>query len=530
METEHAKRILLVEDLEQFHGPITRWLQEEGYCVATATSYAEAFSRLESDHFHVAIVDVRLEEEDENDEEGMKLLEDMETMQLRGVMPSIILTARATKENILAAWHERGVFRFVEKKPGYRSQLMEAVRQAFDEELGINFALAYDVDSGQHLPQVLNDIKWPPEAQPPPSVLLPQVWDLFGKLFSDARSVYLAPLRPGLTGAAVLRAQPTWNHGLGPSYVAKVNRRDKIAIEEMNYQSHVARYMSSNRVTQANVARTRHLGALLFSFAETVEAPLQEFDDFYEANSPECIAVALDDLFRKTCRYWYDRRERCYADLVGLYYQSLNLTQATLVERIQEVLPEFDPQSSTIRLDQLLQNLVNPIAWLARHGTQAIRPVYHAITHGDLTGRNILVDEAGQCWLIDFYRTYPSHILRDFLILETDIKYRLMPDPGIEAFHKLETALLARDQLTDVLPVDLDWPPQVQKAASVLHTLQSIAHDFALGTNSNARVCREEYLIGLLIATLNVVRLRHIEPERKLQALLSASLICAELG
>ena len=136
-----------------------------------------------------------------------------------------------------------------------------------------------------------------------------------------------------------------------------------------------------------------------------------------------------------------------------------------------------------------------------------------------------MVNEEGRCWLIDFYRTYQSHILRDFVILESDIKYRLLAQPNNKDFLLLEAALL-------------QWQPDqgainfaaahsdVEKAIRVVANLRKIAYELGKGTGTTIH---KEYLISLLMATLNVVRLRHIPDNRKMQAMLSAALICAEL-
>ncbi|NOK57759.1 MAG: hypothetical protein GFH27_549287n63 [Chloroflexi bacterium AL-W] len=47
------------------------------------------------------------------------------------------------------------------------------------------------------------------------------------------------------------------------------------------------------------------------------------------------------------------------------------------------------------------------------------------LCHGDLHGRNILVDDHNRFWLIDFARVERSHALCDFVELETDIKFNL---------------------------------------------------------------------------------------------------------
>jgi hypothetical protein len=56
-----------------------------------------------------------------------------------------------------------------------------------------------------------------------------------------------------------------------------------------------------------------------------------------------------------------------------------------------------------------------------------------------------------------------------------------------------------------------------------------MAHEFARSLSSTPEMARREHLASLLMGVLNVVRLRHIEEQRKLQAMHAAVLIIGEL-
>ncbi len=528
-EIPHQKSLLLVEDLEQFYAPISRWLAEEGYQVTLASSLTDAQNCLETGHYHLAIVDIRLQDDVPQNQDGMKLLEEIERRGLNGVMPCVVLTAYANVENILKATQVQHVARFIEKKIGYGAELLTAVRTQFAETIGINFDLIYDLDAEQLIPQIAADINWEMPPKPVAEVLVPQVYDLFGKLFARARRLYVAKLKPGLTGAAVVFARPTWKHGMGPAYVVKIGRREKVKLEGQRYDDFVKPYLPPDTTTQVDVTYTQHLGALQYRFAESDFRPLKEFDEFYKGRSSEEIITSLQNLFQNTGRYWYDNPKRRYANLAQLYYEAFQLDEAKLHGRIREIVPDFTPEQPFLPLPPDNTPTGNPIAWLTQHRDECVMAVYHCITHGDLTGRNIMVNEQGRCWLIDFYRTHESHILRDFVILETDIKYRLLLDIDDATFARLEHTLLSAAPTETEEATAVTLPPAVHKAAQVLLALHTIAYDFLRGRSGARQDARQEYLISLLMATLNVVRLRHIPASRKLQAMRSASYICAEL-
>ena len=67
----------------------------------------------------------------------------------------------------------------------------------------------------------------------------------------------------------------------------------------------------------------------------------------------------------------------------------------------------------------------NPVTWVLKHRVDSSTlSARQAITHGDLHGDNIFVDDI-HAWAIDFERSGEGHILRDFTELEVDILTRL---------------------------------------------------------------------------------------------------------
>lgn len=522
----HHLRILLVEDDDNTSDPIIRWLKEEGYLVRLATSYIEAKSALKTDHFHLAILDIRLVDEDLDNEDGMQLLEDIEALQLRGVMPTIVMTAH--QDFVLRAW-ELKADRLVIKKAGYLRKLINTIKELEEEKIRINFDLDYVSNSLNVLEEVAEDVNWSMAERPSTKILAPQVRDLFGKLFVEARSLYVSKLKPGLTGAAVVHVKPTWNQGVGRAYVAKVGRKDKVETERRHYKANVERFLTGNSVAQADVRYSRHLGTLLYNFAESQGVALKEFDEFYLRSEPNQIIDSLKELFTQTYHYWFDNPERTLADLPSLYYEAFQLDRKKLIGRIQIVLPELNPEAEMIQLTPGEEAVLNPIAWLDRHQTECVIQVHKCITHGDLTGRNIMVDEAGKCWLIDFYRTYKSHNLRDFVILESDIKYRLMSLLSLTDFLHLEEALLEADRQGQLPILPPSFSRNAHKAAQVIYALRQMALKYASSFNTKKEEARKEYLLSQLMGTLNVVRLRHISENRKLQAMHSAVMLCEEL-
>ena len=101
---------------------------------------------------------------------------------------------------------------------------------------------------------------------------------------------------------------------------------------------------------------------------------------------------------------------------------------------------------------------------------------YVAWCHGDLHSRNILVDDSGHGWLIDFARSKKSHVLRDFIELETDIKFALLPTTQLDTLISLETRLLVPATLSQALPDSIFADADTQKAYRAVATIRTMAY------------------------------------------------------
>jgi len=73
----HKPRILVVDDLPDVCATLSGLLSDEGYEVFSASTRVEALRMLEEEHFHVAVLDVRLDESDEENRDGLLLMHEI---------------------------------------------------------------------------------------------------------------------------------------------------------------------------------------------------------------------------------------------------------------------------------------------------------------------------------------------------------------------------------------------------------------------------------------------------------------------
>lgn len=529
------KRILLVEDLASEARTIQRRLQQMGYVVKWAKNYRQARSLLELEHFHLAVLDFSLGRPYGQNRDGLRLLADVAEMNLSGILPVVIITAYAERSDwVREACLEHRVADIVEKDTGYINRLLETVNGIFGKQVGINFGLDYIGDTDPLIDQAAEHI-YASEAEPdwlPREQLVWQIHDLIGRLFASANSLRLQGLQHGLSGSVVIRANPTFAAGVGQWFVLKIGTRKKTQIEEENYNKYVKLYLSVNYATQLSSCYSRNLGALLYTLNTPEVERALDLAAFYYQKSSAQIVNALRHLFFETCSLWYHNRQPPrYENVRDLYLRAFNLKVERIIEEARALVPDLIDQPY-VRLEPCLETLPNPLHRL-QNGESWWMPVAQSITHGDLNAGNVLINEQGQCWLIDFYRTYPSHILRDVVVLETDLKFRVMPALELAAFVELEQTLLNFAPGSTPSPtLSADAP----KAVEVLAGLRQIAWellDYNKGTK--AIEAQREYLQSLLMATLNVLRLKHFKQDPRLQprrrdAFLSAALICQKLN
>lgn len=425
-------------------------------------------------------------------------------------------------------------------------QLLEDMTDGLLKEEG---ELRVPLEGRERLKAILGE-----EPPLPREAILSQLQDLISVLFEDDQKIFLTSLKSGLSGASVLRARPTAANETGGlvirgNFVVKAGQRQKVETEKHNYDRYVRALLTTGCVTEAKYAVRRDVGAIVYNFVQNEsQDELPELDVHYlnQDVPPAVLVESLRRLFFNTLRPWYrDRVESLvHHDIVTEYLNAFNLTWERFNERMREVEDDYQPDAPEMVwfADKRTFLIDNPQFWIKAHKNWCRLPSRRAPTHGDLTGRNIIADlqsyEANsqayyRLWLIDFYRTGVSHILRDVVILETDIKYRLL-DAEIGEFVQLERKLL-NPQL------DVPLTRNTLRAYEVISGLRKLGGEL-LGTRAGEQLnnhAQIEYMLSLLMATLNIVRLNHIDKNengeeipgkpKKHCALLSAALLCRRI-
>jgi CheY-like chemotaxis protein len=527
MTTARRDRVLVVDNDPDFRRSLQRLLDAKGYRVFAVGTEFEARQVAAKERVHVAVLDIRLENDPYRDDMSGLVL----AMQLDPIIVKIMLSAYPSVEVLRSTFGDVSAFAFVDKEEG-PDKLLEELASAFTEQVRINFDLSIHWQ-GIRLEEVVREIEM--ESGPSAAVVQAEVQEVLCKLFYEADEIRVTRLIPiervrstSQSGAVLVKVQPRYQaSGWGLPVAVKLAGRDKIDTEATNYEQYVDRFITAFRHTGLyRKVQTHLLGGIIYTLIGT---PLDECVDlgtFYTQHSAEELVELFNGLFVEMCQRWYaNRRPRRTRDMMALYARPLKLS----VERLETALAEagFSDWAgggeARHRVPGLKRRIVNPVEWLRRHPRLPAQASL-CYTHGDMHSRNVLVDRDHRAWLIDFYRTGSGHLFRDLIELESDVKFTLLDVTDLPSLHNFESALLSADHFNDAPTIPSFQDPALKKA---FHVVQGIRH--IAGQLAEPGADMLDYYQGLLLQTLAMIRLRHVTPSKKCHAYLAASLLCERL-
>jgi CheY-like chemotaxis protein len=532
-------RILIVDDQERWQTVLSNTLRRGGFYVDTVATIKAAREQLRAYLYHLFVLDIRMEDTDPNNIEGIDLLREIDVEGLTQVSKVVMLSAYGTKEQMREAFREYRVADFLSKDDFDNLDFLQQVQQIFAQDMQINLNLTIH----------WQDIVGPEEAvlnlkidecrvkrdTPVQSRVAHELDDLLCRLFYQADSLLVRPLTPGRSGARVLAVQPFYETGGAKTVVVKFGEAHKIEIEHLKFKEYVQPFIGGGRSTTVlDQRRTSSIGGIVYSLLGAAGDHLDDFGSFYQhADLAEIIQV-LDRLFRDTCGAWYANPGRLqpynlsesYQNILEFDFNSDRLEQI-LTERLKSV-----QGKQKLYFTALQDNhpFTNPILSVA--GQRLVRPTYVCTTHGDFNDQNILVDTTRHTWLIDFLRTGPGHILRDVAELDSVVRFHLlhMEEATLHERLTMEEALCSIERFSQVVTLPSCFAPDnpaLAKAYNTVVHLRTLARGLVAQNPSDDI---SEYYIALLYYALNTVRFSWLPVTQREHALLCASLLADRLG
>lgn len=520
-----TKNILVADNDPDSLAAVQFNMKMAGYRVYPADSPEMAKQILEEQIIHLAIIDMRLRNDKEIEYSGFDV-----AACVPSYIPFIIYTAFEDRESIRRALGRVGAKESLDKKkPGAAAELVEAVDRLFRSDVKVNFDLS--IEGKVTCEEIAGKIGITSHEGLQPSV--EDVRQIFQSLFHQADGIFISPLfsssqLPNVqqSGSLVVLVQPRFKSGWGERQVVKFSEVAEVRNEEINYKR-IKPFLGGTRVAVlGESAISRKIGGLVYTLIDAAEwDSIQLFGDYYCKSSSEEISGSLERFFRQTFGTIFKAAKTESVNITKSYCNGFHLTPQKLTRAMSIVRPtEFaEPH---LHFKELKGKFLNPVLWFLPGGEfrrfEEVSKV--SLCHGDLHGRNILVGSDEHYWLIDFARVDETHAVRDFIELETDIKFNLMKDTDLNTLLRYEYSLLMPKKFSDSLPDIKIESPSLRKSYQVIASLRHFAIKY-LSLDGDMR----EYYEALLINTLNMLRLRHIQAAKKEHVLLSASLICQRL-
>jgi CheY-like chemotaxis protein len=525
-------RILIVDNDSRTCESLYELLSHWGYTVVIAEGDGEELlkdAQRKAREFccQVAIVDMRLIDDfDRDDKSGLDLVEKLKPT------TSIVMSGYGDDQTASESLEEKGAVSFIGKQwaPEILKQKLEKVIHSIcanKKNLVIEpFQVVEEV-----IQIVFRDVG---------AEFRDQFADVLTRLFPTAHHLRIERLgrendlsdfstapRPA---SVVLKVyEKLADEELQP-VIVKLARAEKIEKEVFAYRNFVRRRLVG--LYKANLEASIVLwdigGAIYEYFGNLSVTP---FYQYARLENLENTRTCLRNFFFSTWSEHY--RKAKVKSNVSLFEMYCDVWGKKWYERALE-LKEFDPAMMMGGEFWRIAQAPHPIGWLISNvadnkidDVSRIEKACIAVTHGDLHGDNLLVDENHNAWVIDFERCGEGHILQDFIELETDIINRINTDKG--NFHSFFQLCLAVTTPMEIQAIPVDdaglSDPDIRKSLEIISMIRALAYE-TTGV-SDAR----EYMLGLLF---NSIFRATIIPKDKLshsqhRALMLASIICHRL-
>jgi protein-tyrosine phosphatase/nicotinamidase-related amidase len=262
--------------------------------------------------------------------------------------------------------------------------------------------------------------------------------DILYYLYRDCKSVDLFCLDGGFSGNVVLRAKSIDNlgHSQVPT-VIKIGARDLIAKERSSFER-IEEVLGNNAPRIVDFAEIAERGGIKYRYAAMIDGKTEVFQDRYENGEDLTkINAILDIVFKNQLGRLYDAKgmEKLnlleYYDFQAKYAKSVRSRVEGLVHgklNDQETFPiNWLFPKSELPLKNSPSELYNVCLFYERDLLELneISSSSHFLSyvHGDLNGKNMILDAQNNVWLIDFFHTHRGHVLKDLLKLENDLLY-----------------------------------------------------------------------------------------------------------
>ena len=526
-----SPRVLIVDNDTRTCESLNELLSHWGYNVVIAegdgeTLLVDAQKKAHEHRCQSAIVDMRLIDDfDIDDKSGLDLVEKLKPT------VSLVMSGYGSDQTASESLEEKGAVSFIGKQwsPAILKQKLERVVHSICASKKNLVIEPYQIiDDVIHI--LFRGIK---------DEHHDQFCDVLTRLFPSAHHLRIEKLgrendlsdfstAPRPTSVVLKVYEKIADEELQP-VIVKLARAEKIEKEVSAYKNFVWRRLVGlyNANMEDSVVLWDIGGAIYSYFGNLSVTPFYQYAKVENLNN---ISNCLRNFFCSTwSKHYRGAKEKLNVSLFEVYREVWGIKWYERALKFRD----FDPAKvmeqelwKKAQAPQPVDWLIHNIADNKKDDASRVEQTYIAVTHGDLHGDNLLVDENHNAWVIDFERCGEGHILQDFIELEADIINRVRVDEETDPFFQLCIAVATPKKIQSI-PVDrfrlID--PEIRKSLEIIAMIRTLAYETI--AISNAR----EYLLGLLFNTIFRATITPDKPltDHQKRALMLASIICHRL-
>ena len=309
-------------------------------------------------------------------------------------------------------------------------------------------------------------------------------------------------------GARVFLVLPvTTDGGRDARVVTKIGLASELRHEYDNYHECVGRALPFTSTQVCGYYEQDKQAALNYAFAgEAALGQTVSLQEYYGSHTLEQVNNTLESLLDKALgSAWYGQNSPLNRTYRAEYGGRLPPAQE-LANIVSVILPDLSfIDGNRIKIPGVTESFPHPLTVYSGLLDKTLQG-RKSYVHGDLHLRNVLVDENGKGWLIDFANVSKQHNLLDFIKLETYIRLMaLAPEHG--AFSWSEYVQFEQALNADAMGHKSNAPanPHLAKAYAVLQKVRRIARKY-MGSDPNFQ---KEYFPALFLYCL--ARLKHYQ-------------------
>ncbi len=403
--------------------------------------------------------------------------------------------------------------------------VIESVAE-FAAHLGLGSAIAPAARAGTLAPRI---------AAPPGVRLEGEERQLVEYLFRDCREVTLDPLGGGFSGSRVFRSTSVDQGGRTQiPFVVKIDTHAKVARERVAVES-VENMLGAAAPRMAEQVDLATLGAIKYQFATmhagTVTTLKQRLAEAPDAGAAHAL---IDRLIVRVLDRLYQQPSLERVQLFEHYSYRPEYV-AGILERVSSLSTAMG--QGRLQITGLAETFAHPAAFyrlLPELLCEEPLEVPCAMVHGDLNLANVLIDDSGNTWLIDYFWTRVAHALMDIAKLENDVKFLMLPladDAALARALDYERSLLQLPSLaaSPVLSGDLAQDLALTKAHAAIARLRALATDLGEATGDAAAHALRPYWIAQLRYSAHTLSFDECNERQKRLALASTCLLAERL-